>query len=355
MDIIKVIANTLKIDELYAWIIVGGVALVLVLAIVLICAGVAKKKKKQKEKVKVVPLYPEEEEKIAPTEEIKKSIAVAESDVKPAPQPEEEIVKSLAKEKKTVKKVVQAPAKTPKKLSGKWFVEKKGNGEYISKLLASNGEEMLASEIYSTEEGARNGIATIIKGVDSGKFVVYQDKNKNYYYKLKTANNKLLCAGHIYKSKEQCEKAVESVKRLAKDSPISIELVKGVEYINYIPQPVNTEAKKGARGKWRIEVNEDGAYSAKLYASNGQLMLATEQVSQKKSAENAIVSVKKNSLDGNFIIDRDKFGRYYYKLRNAQKSVICIGEAYDTLDSCTNAIESVRRFAQTATFTGEEE
>ena len=48
MDIIKVIANTLKIDELYAWIIVGGVALVLVLAIVLICAGVAKKKKKQK-------------------------------------------------------------------------------------------------------------------------------------------------------------------------------------------------------------------------------------------------------------------------------------------------------------------
>ena len=48
-------------------------------------------------------------------------------------------------------------------------------------------------------------------------------------------------------------------------------------------------------------------------------MLATEQVSLEKSARNAIESVKKNAEEGNFIIDRDKFGRFYYKLRNAQK------------------------------------
>ena len=77
-------------------------------------------------------------------------------------------------------------------------------------------------------------------------------------------------------------------------------------------------------------------------------MLATEEVALKKSAENAIESVKKNAAAGNFIIDHDKFGRFYYKLRNAQKSVICIGEAYESLDSCTAAIESVRRFAATA-------
>ena len=55
-----------------------------------------------------------------------------------------------------------------------------------------------------------------------------------------------------------------------------------------------------------------------------------------------------NAADGNFVIDRDKFGRYYYKLRNVKKSVICIGETYDSLASCVSAIESVRRYAATA-------
>ena len=82
-------------------------------------------------------------------------------------------------------------------------------------------------------------------------------------------------------------------------------------------------------------------------------MLATEEVSMRRSALSAIESVKKNSAQGNFIIDRDKFGRYYYKLRNAQKSVICIGETYDSLDSCISALESVRRFAATATVPSE--
>jgi uncharacterized protein YegP (UPF0339 family) len=99
------------------------------------------------------------------------------------------------------------------------------------------------------------------------------------------------------------------------------------------------------RGKWKIEETEEGKFVARLYASNGQLMLATEEVANKATATKAVESVKKNAKEGNFIIDRDKFKRYYYKLRNAQRSVICIGEAYESLDSCVSAIESVRRFA----------
>lgn len=252
------------------------------------------------------------------------------------------------------KKGDDASVKPAKKLNGKWTVEIKSEGEFMSKLLASNGEVMLSSEIYTTEDGARNGINTIIKGVDNGKFIIYQDKNNNYYYKLKTANNRILCVGEIYKSKDQCLKAVETVKRIAKDSPVSAELFSGAKYIDYIPAPLEPETKKGARGKWKIETTESGAFSAKLYANNGQLMLATEEVSLRKSAENALASVKKNSAEGNFIIDKDKFGRFYYKLRNAQKSVVCIGEAYDSLESCTSAIESVRRFAANATIVTEE-
>ena len=165
----------------------------------------------------------------------------------------------------------------------------------------------------------------------------------------------MLCVGEIYKGREQCLNSVESVKRFASTAPVAEEVEIGAQYIAYTPAPLSNEYKKGTRGKWKIEKSEEGAYCAKLFASNGQLMLATEQVSQKNGALNAISSVKKNAEQGNFIIDRDKFGRFYYKLRNSQKSVICIGEAYDTLESCNSAIESVRRFALSAIVPGEEE
>ena len=78
-------------------------------------------------------------------------------------------------------------------------------------------------------------------------------------------------------------------------------------------------------GKWKIEQSENGGFSAKLYANNGQIMLSTEEVASRKTAEKAVESVRKNCAEGNFYIDKDKFGRFYYKLHNAQRSVICTG------------------------------
>ncbi|MBE7081169.1 MAG: DUF1508 domain-containing protein [Clostridiales bacterium] len=244
---------------------------------------------------------------------------------------------------------VEEVQKKTKKLNGKWIIERESDDEFVSKLIASNGEVMLTSEIYTTADGAKSGIETIIRSIVNDNFTIYQDKNKNYYYKISSANNRLLCAGEIYKTKDGCLNAVESVKRIAEDSPVLDEIREGQGYAPYTPAQLDlTDVKKGTSGKWRIVQLENGSYSARLFASNGQLMLATEQVALEKSARNAIESVKKNAEQGNFIIDRDKFGRFYYKLRNAQKSVICMGEAYESLDSCVSAIESVRRFSLTA-------
>ncbi|MDD6995057.1 MAG: DUF1508 domain-containing protein [Candidatus Borkfalkiaceae bacterium] len=235
-------------------------------------------------------------------------------------------------------------AKSSKRMLGKWQVIIKGENAYIAALSASNGEVMLTSEIYSTEDGARNGIATIIKGVETGNFIIYRDKGGDYYYKLKSAGNRLLCVGEIYKSKDACEKAVQSVKRIAKDSPVAAGVDEGERFISYVPAEVTAPAK-GRRGKWKIELTENGGFSAKLYANNGQVMLSTEEVASRKTAEKAVESVRKNCAEGNFYIDKDKFGRFYYKLHNAQRSVICTGETYDTVDGVISAIESVRRFA----------
>ena len=112
-----------------------------------------------------------------------------------------------------------------------------------------------------------------------------------------------------------------------------------------IPFFAQEDIDNAAAGKWKIETTEDGKFFATLYASNGQVMLSTEEVASKASATSGMENVKKNALAGNFVIDRDKFGKFYYKLRNAQKSVICIGESYTTADNCISALESVRKFA----------
>ena len=374
LDFIKNVCNKvggwLNLDPLYAGIILLGVAVILLVAIILIVVFSVKSAKRKKARAKtekdslskpIDQVLSEEVETAKTTEEEPAEVVEQEDkqtqekqEEQEMPKKEEKKVTKKSTEKKTVKKEpekkeTKKEVKPSKKLNGKWIIEIKSAGEYMSKLLASNGEVMLSSEIYTTEDGARNGIATIIKGIDGGKFVIYEDKNKNYYYKLKTSGNRFLCAGEIYKSEDQCLKAVESVKRIAKDAVIVDKIVEGAKYIDYKPAKMDMQTiSKGLKGKWKIETVHNGNYSAKLYASNGQLMIATEEVSQKKTVMNGIEAVTKNAIAGNFIIDRDKFGRYYYKLRNSQKSVICIGEAYESLDSCISAIESVRRFAANA-------
>ena len=345
------VGGLLSIAPLYAGIILLAVALIVLVSVVAIIVAIVKNCKKQRAQAKATKQALKEPvesvvdiQALTPTQT--EAVKEKEKTEEKQQQKVEEKAKAPNTAEKQVKKEKTKQVKASKKLNGKWVIEIKSADEYIAKLLASNGEIMLTSEIYSSEEGAIKGIATISKWVETGKFVIYQDKNKNFYYKLKTSGNRLLCVGEIYKSEEQCLKAVETVKRIAQSSPVSDKISEGAKYIDYTPQELNLDAvKKGLKGKWKIEKLANKHFSAKLYASNGQLMIATEEVAIKKSVVNAIESVKKNAQQGNFIIDKDKFGRFYYKLRNAQKSIICIGEAYDSLDSCISAIESVRRFA----------
>lgn len=345
--------------------------LVLLLAIVIIAiVSHAKKKKKVQNNAPIKAektektaenqaiFEPKSEEKAEKIEEIPAKTEEKEEIIEEKPpipeekQPKIEEKQPEMKEKKNKKQAAKATVKQetkaePKRMLGKWRIIVKGENAYIAALHASNGEVMLTSEIYSTEDGARSGVETIRRGTETGNFVIYRDKGGDYYFKLKSAGNRLLCVGEIYKTKDACEKAAESVKRIAKDSPILVRVTKGEEFIAYTPAQVTPPPKK-SQGKWRIEEGENGGFSAKLYANNGQIMLSTEEVASRKTAEKTIDSVRKNCAAGNFYIDKDKFGRFYYKLHNVQKSVICTGETYDKVDSVISAIESVRRFASNA-------
>lgn len=310
-------------------------------------------KDKKAETAKTTKLASKAEEKKPMKTAAKTAAKSAAKDVKPTARATAESAakKSASKtaDKPAAKKA--EPVKEAKATVGKWIIKEKGEGEFVAFLYANNGEIMLTSEIYTSEESARAGIDTIRKNVDGGTFVNYKDKNKNFYFKLKSVKNRILCVSETYKSEALAESAKESVKRFV-SSPVQSGVEKDITVVKYVlpkkEEPVDT--RSAYSGKWKIEKDGD-TYMAKLFASNGELLLNSESYVSYASAKSAIATIVTNGVAGNFIIDSDKKGRYFFKLRSAQKATLCIGETYAKLDSCQSAIESVRRFLKTAKLT----
>ena len=273
-ELILKLATAIGVSELLAWVIAIGGAVVVLAIIIGIIVACAKSKAKKKAKAQKQPEKPAETEQV-----VEQPVVKEEKQEQPVQKPQEKPVSKT--EKAPVKKATEQPKKEPKKLNGKWVIAIKRENEYIAQLLASNGEVMLNSEVYSSVDGARAGINTIKNGVENGKFVVYNDKSGESYFKLKSAGNKLLCAGEIYKTKEGCLSAIESVKRIYKNSPVMDGIVEGQKFIDYTPVKITDGNVGGAKGKWKIEQGAHGGFFARLYANNGQVMLSTEEVSKK--------------------------------------------------------------------------
>lgn len=239
-----------------------------------------------------------------------------------------------------------AEIKNAKKAVGKWVIKEKGEGEYVAYLYANNKEILLTSETYSSADGAKKGIGTIKKYATKDCFVAYRDKNGNHYFKLKTPKNRFLCSGETYANKTACLSSIESVKKFV-DSPLSPTIEKDLTVIRYTPKPIDELAEKKYSGKWTIN-STDGQYMAQLFASNGEMLLSSEAYASYSSARDAAKNITENGLEGNFIVDSDKKGRYFFKLRNSQKLVLCVGETYSQLSACLAAIDSARGFLKNA-------
>ena len=136
--------------------------------------------------------------------------------------------------------------------------------------------------------------------------------------------------------KKPAEKPVETPVEAPVEKPVAVKNEKKEE-------PV----KLGNRGKWVIE-EEDGSYTACLYANNGELMLRSEAYSSESGAKNGINTIKKNAEARNFVVKQDKNGNFYFKLLSGNNRLVCTGEAYSSRSSCESSIESVFRFCQTA-------
>ncbi len=118
---------------------------------------------------------------------------------------------------------------------GKFVIRKTGTGVKFD-LKARNGEVIATSEVYSSEDACRNGIASVVKNAPvanvedqtvenfetakNPKFELYTDKAGEFRFRLKATNGQIIAVGEGYKAKASLLNGVESVRKNAVDAEI---------------------------------------------------------------------------------------------------------------------------------------
>ena len=118
---------------------------------------------------------------------------------------------------------------------GKFVIKETKTGIKFN-LKAGNGEIIATSEVYSSEDACRKGIASVQKNAPIApvedqtvegyavqkhpKFEVYTDKAGEFRFRLKATNGQIIAVGEGYKAKASCLNGIESIKKNAPDAPI---------------------------------------------------------------------------------------------------------------------------------------
>ena len=100
-------------------------------------------------------------------------------------------------------------------------------------------------------------------------------------------------------------------------------------------------------GKWVLEQN-DIYYVATLYAANGEKMMQTEKYTSLSGIKNGIATIRKNMEAGNVTIARDNAGKFRFRVYSSGNRQLGTSESYSTEYQCEKAMESAKKFSETA-------
>lgn len=116
---------------------------------------------------------------------------------------------------------------------GKFVINKTPTG-FNFYLKASNGETIGTSEVYQTKSACESGISSVVTNSalssiedttigDSTikpKFQIYKDNAGKYRFRLLATNGENILASEGYESKESCKNGISSVKANCKDATV---------------------------------------------------------------------------------------------------------------------------------------
>jgi hypothetical protein len=106
-------------------------------------------------------------------------------------------------------------------MAAKYQIDRAVDGSFYFRLVAANGEIILASEMYTTKGAAENGIDSVKANsqVDE-RFERLTDSDGKPYFVLKAANNQIIGKSQIYAASADLEIGTAAVKADGANSPV---------------------------------------------------------------------------------------------------------------------------------------
>lgn len=99
-------------------------------------------------------------------------------------------------------------------MAGKFEMKQAKNDQWMFNLKAGNGEIILTSEMYTTKDACKNGIASVQKNSPlDERYDRRESKRGEPYFVLKAGNHQIIGQSEMYSSKGAMEKGIESVKK----------------------------------------------------------------------------------------------------------------------------------------------
>lgn len=104
---------------------------------------------------------------------------------------------------------------------GKFVISTRKNGEVQFSLKAGNGQTILASEGYTTRASCDNGIESVRKNAtDDNRYDRKTSTNGKFYFNLKAGNGQIIGTSEMYESEAGRENGIASVKENAPTATI---------------------------------------------------------------------------------------------------------------------------------------
>lgn len=238
-------------------------------------------------------------------------------------------------------------AEETNKYTGKYEVYSEGNF-YKYRLKASNGEVLVVSQMYSSEDSVYRSIDSVKRNVEQGIIRVIKDKRGMYKFKLIAKNHRAIVISSTYTSENSVNNAINSFKRFAL-SAITVKVEVCPEQLDSTSIKIDVDKSVNKDGgKYVITKDPDLDWCWELKASNGEVLCSGEGYTTKSGAQNAIENFKENIVSGDFYVVKDKRDRYQFKLMSTQRRIVALGETYQTKNAAISAANSVCAFYKNA-------
>jgi len=106
-------------------------------------------------------------------------------------------------------------------MAAKFVISKSSSGKEFFVLKAGNGEVILTSQQYATHKSCENGVDSVRKNcADESRFEVKTAKDGREYFVLKASNGQVIGQSQMYKSDSGCKNGIASVQRNAPDAKV---------------------------------------------------------------------------------------------------------------------------------------